>query len=75
MECNGKFRRLLTLQVHHGSPYVEDFNGELEVGHRYRAKVVQTKDGLALTKSLELPMHHDGGVSFTNAREVNVTAS
>jgi hypothetical protein len=67
MECNGKFRHLLTLQVHRGSPHVEEFTGELEVGHRYRAKVVQTKDGLALTKTLELPMHHDGGVSFTNA--------
>ena len=67
MECNGQFRRLLTLQVHHGSPIVETFDGWLEVGHRYRAKVMHTKEGLALTRTLELPMHHDGGVSFTNA--------
>src|ERR1041385_6594810 len=35
MECNGKFRRLLTLAVYHASRYVEDFDGTLEVGHRY----------------------------------------
>ncbi|HJW95870.1 MAG TPA: hypothetical protein VJ901_19840 [Thermoanaerobaculia bacterium] len=69
MECNGKFRRLLTLQVHPRTPIVETFDGTLEVGHRYRAKIYQSKEGIALTKSLDLPMHHDGGVSFINADE------
>lgn len=68
MECGGTFRRLLTLQVHHGSRYVEDFGGQLQVGHRYRAKIERTKDGdLALIAPLQLPRHHEGGVSFTNA--------
>jgi hypothetical protein len=67
MECNGKFRSLLSLQQHSTNKPVEAMNYWLEVGHTYRARVYWTPDGLALADQLPLPMHHDGGVIWLNA--------
>ena len=68
MDCDGKFRRYLTLQRQMTTPVVETFSGQLDVGHRYRAKVRREADGaLALVEYLRLPMHHMGGISFSNA--------
>ena len=76
MECGGRFRRLLTLQVHPDKRLVQTFNGALEVGHSYRAKAKWvTGDGLTLVKGLRLPMHHEGGVIWTFASTNVFTAS
>ncbi|HKS21623.1 MAG TPA: hypothetical protein VJZ76_02405 [Thermoanaerobaculia bacterium] len=71
MDCDGKFRRYLTLQRQRHIAIVETFSGQLEVGHRYRARVRRTPEGgMALVDYLQLPMHHLGGVSFTNPEAV-----
>ncbi len=71
MDCDGKFRRYLTLQRQMKTPIVESFSGHLDVGHRYRAKVRRGPYGaLALMESLRLPMHHMGGISFSNPQVV-----
>jgi hypothetical protein len=67
MECDGKFREFIRLQRHWPSPLVETFQGPLEVGHTYRVKTKWTGEGLEWNKSMDLPMHHDGEIEFTNA--------
>jgi hypothetical protein len=68
MECDGKFRSLLTLQQHSAKKPVESMKYWLDVGHTYRAKVEWDPDhGLELAEQLPLPMHHDGGLTWLNA--------
>src|SRR5436305_9180538 len=68
MDCDGQFRRLLTLQQHAANRSAEAYDGELEVGHTYRAKANRVSgDLLTLVPRPHLPMHHDGGIAWTNA--------
>jgi len=68
MDCDGRFRRLLTLQQHAGTRFTEAYDGELEVGHTYRAKANRVPgEMLTLATPPHLPMHHEGGIAWTNA--------
>jgi hypothetical protein len=67
MECDGTFRRFISLERRWPSPVVEKFDGWLEVGHTYRAATQRSGRDVALAGTLNLPMHHDGGIDFMNA--------
>ena len=69
MDCDGAFRRFLSLQVRPRAPLLESFDGMLEVGHLYRASVHVYDDTISLVKSLEMPMHHEGGVIWINMKD------
>jgi len=72
MECDGKFRRFLTLRRHLEEPLVEQFDGDLEVGHTYRASAKRTEGGsIALTKPVELLRHHVGGIVWPNPGDLS----
>lgn len=62
LKCDGKFRRFEEL-VPAASRIEEVYDGWIEVGHVYRAKVV----GHALERHPSLPRHHDGGYGWANA--------
>jgi len=66
MDCDGKFRRYLTLRRRFNTPIVATYDGQLEVGDTYRATVKVTDDSLRLLQRLSLPMHHGGSVSWMN---------
>jgi hypothetical protein len=62
LACDGKFRKFEEL-VPAASRVVEVYDGWIEVGHVYRAKVA----GQALEPHPALPHHHDGGYGWMNA--------
>ena len=66
MDCDGAFRRYISLGRRSPTPIVESFDGDLEVGHTYRAAVKVTEGRLELVKRLDLPRHHGGGVGWSN---------
>jgi hypothetical protein len=67
MQCDGTFRRFISLRRFPAKRVVEAYDGWLEIGHSYRAEAMWDSDGeLTFVKSLYFPMHHAVGVNWTN---------
>ena len=67
MQCDGTFRRFISMRRMPAKRVIEAYNGWLEIGHSYRAEAGWDSDGdLTFVKSLYLPMHHAVGVNWTD---------
>jgi len=67
MVCDGAFRRFLGLSTVPPNGGVEEFEGWLELGHRYRTDVKWVAgEGLTIERTINYPEHHDGGIDWAN---------
>jgi hypothetical protein len=64
--CDGTFRRFEELRELPAERLVEDYDGNVEAGHSYRADVQWDNDVLGLVKHLDPPRHHYIGARFEN---------
>jgi hypothetical protein len=68
MECDGRFRRVVSVRQPDGR--VQNLADWLEVGNTYRANVRWTDSELSLLTPVRGPMHHAVGVHFVNPEVV-----
>jgi hypothetical protein len=68
MQCHDRFRRFVGLRKRPAERVIESADQWLEPGHSYRADVRWSpeQDALTLVQPLDLPMHHGGGITWTN---------
>ena len=66
MECNGAFRRILSVRTRPARRVIEDTDSYLEVGHTYRAEAQWENDHLWITSHLWIPHHHDMGFHWVD---------